>query len=233
MPGTGRDIVKIAQRHVGERYENVLVPKNNPKWSGPWDCAEFASWCVYQVGGFLYGCTDNGGDPASTESYTGAWARDAKKLGQMVSVEKAAAIAGAFVLRVPPNPGSMGHIAICDGAGGTVEAHSKKRGVTTDRVSGRTWDTGVLVPGIAYTEPAEGVSVKAPKTTVLRVTKPAMTGTAVRATQRALKKLGFDPGPIDGAYGPMTAAAVAAFQQTKGLVVDGEVGAQTTKALGV
>ena len=60
-----------------------------------------------------------------------------------------------------------------------------------------------------------------------------MTGVAVRAAQRALKTLGLHPGPIDGEYGLMTAAAVAAFQQTKGLVVDGEVGPRTTKALGI
>jgi peptidoglycan hydrolase-like protein with peptidoglycan-binding domain len=44
---------------------------------------------------------------------------------------------------------------------------------------------------------------------------------------------GFDPGPIDGDFGYNTEAAVAAFQATKGLVVDGQVGTQTASALGV
>jgi Putative peptidoglycan binding domain len=49
----------------------------------------------------------------------------------------------------------------------------------------------------------------------------------VRAVQRLLRRLGDDPGPIDGLYGPLTAAAVLRFQQENGLVVDGVVGPQT------
>jgi peptidoglycan hydrolase-like protein with peptidoglycan-binding domain len=55
----------------------------------------------------------------------------------------------------------------------------------------------------------------------------------VTRIQQALAARGFDPGPIDGAFGYNTEAAVAAFQATKGLVVDGQVGTQTASALGV
>ena len=41
----------------------------------------------------------------------------------------------------------------------------------------------------------------------------------VRAGQQALKERGFDPGPIDGIYGPRTAAAVTAFQRKENLTV--------------
>jgi murein L,D-transpeptidase YcbB/YkuD len=234
MP-TGREILAIARRHVGERYVNVLVPKNNPSWKGPWDCAEFASWCVFQVGGFLYGCVDDQGDPATTESYTGAWEHDAKTLGKLISVERAATIAGAAVLRFPPQPGSMGHIAISDGQRGTVEAHSRARGVVADRIDGRRWDTGVLVPGIEYVE-APGASpapLREPRFVIYRLRTPLMTGAKVKEIQRALKRADFHPGRIDGEYGPLTLAAVAAFQAAKGLVPDGEVGPRTARALGV
>jgi peptidoglycan hydrolase-like protein with peptidoglycan-binding domain len=60
-----------------------------------------------------------------------------------------------------------------------------------------------------------------------------MRGAFVRTVQRALKAEGFNPGPIDGLYGLQTVAAVNAFQITHGLVPDGEVGPQTTKALGI
>jgi peptidoglycan hydrolase-like protein with peptidoglycan-binding domain len=60
-----------------------------------------------------------------------------------------------------------------------------------------------------------------------------MKGELVRSVQRALTKLGFHSGPTDGVYGPQTAAAVQAFQATKRLLVDGEVGQRTAKALGV
>jgi peptidoglycan DL-endopeptidase CwlO len=39
--------------------------------------------------------------------------------------------------------------------------------------------------------------------------------------------------PADGAYGPVTRRAVRAFQKRKGLVVDGIVGPQTLRALGI
>jgi peptidoglycan hydrolase-like protein with peptidoglycan-binding domain len=54
--------------------------------------------------------------------------------------------------------------------------------------------------------------------------KRGSSGTAVRQLQEALKEAGHDPGPIDGEFGPSTEAAVRAFQQDKGIAVDGIVG---------
>src|SRR5439155_19058624 len=54
---SGEDIVERAREHVGEKYIlGVLAPKDNSNWTGPWDCAEFASWLVFQVAAKLYGC---------------------------------------------------------------------------------------------------------------------------------------------------------------------------------
>ncbi|NLH00732.1 MAG: peptidoglycan-binding protein, partial [Clostridiales bacterium] len=44
---------------------------------------------------------------------------------------------------------------------------------------------------------------------------------------------GYDPGEIDGVYGPMTEAAVRKFQKEHGLEVDGIVGPLTWTALGL
>lgn len=52
-------------------------------------------------------------------------------------------------------------------------------------------------------------------------------GAAVRELQQRLVAHGFDPGGVDGAFGPRTEAAVRAFQQAKGLAVDGIVGPKT------
>ena len=49
----------------------------------------------------------------------------------------------------------------------------------------------------------------------------------VRDLQEAMKALGHDPGPIDGVFGEATEAAVKAFQQEKGITVDGIVGERT------
>jgi putative chitinase len=56
-------------------------------------------------------------------------------------------------------------------------------------------------------------------------------GPLVQALQQRLKDLGFDPNGIDGVFGAGTAAAVRAFQQAKGLSVDGNVGPNTSAAL--
>jgi len=49
--------------------------------------------------------------------------------------------------------------------------------------------------------------------------------------QKALSKLGFDPGTIDGVDGPKTQQAVRAFQAHASIGIDGKVGTQTRKAL--
>jgi hypothetical protein len=45
----------------------------------------------------------------------------------------------------------------------------------------------------------------------------------VRLVQNRLKELGFDPGPIDGLYGPKTEKAIMEFQRSKNMKVDGKI----------
>ena len=61
--------------------------------------------------------------------------------------------------------------------------------------------------------------------------KEGSKGVAVRGLQRMLITRGFDPGEIDGRFGPKTEAAVNAFQSDSGLDVDGIVGPKTWDAL--
>lgn len=49
--------------------------------------------------------------------------------------------------------------------------------------------------------------------------------------QTALKKAGFDPGPLDGIAGPRTRFAIRAFQAKNGLEVDGIAGPKTCAKL--
>jgi peptidoglycan hydrolase-like protein with peptidoglycan-binding domain/DNA invertase Pin-like site-specific DNA recombinase len=53
----------------------------------------------------------------------------------------------------------------------------------------------------------------------------------VRVVQRTLRRLGWQPGPVDGLYGPRTEAAVTRFQSAARVAADGIVGPDTRRAL--
>jgi len=229
---TGKDVVKLGDGHLGEKYIlGAFAPKDNAKWGGPWDCAEFASWLTFQCAGVLVGCVDNAKAPAIADAYSGAWMRDAASSHIPISLGQAKSTAGAILVR-KPTPGGLGHVAISRGDGSTIEAHSAKRGVTNDKVDGRRWDIAMLLPGVEYADVLSEAPYAPPSTLVLRLTMPPMRGKLVKALQNALKQ-SVDPGVIDGIFGPHTEAAVRAFQLQNGMVPDGEVGPLTRSALGM
>ncbi len=227
---TGKDILELARKHVGERYVlGASAPKNNKQWKGPWDCAEFTSWLVYQVSARLYGCTDNADDPDEADAYTGAWLRDSRHLGTVVPVGEAAMTPGAFVLRARSRERLIGHVVVSDGAGGTVEAAGARLGLIAGTLQDRPWDTGILVPWIEYTRGAATGTLKGPSTTL----RNGAAGEPVRKLQQALASAGFDPGAVDGVFGRLTRAAVLGFQLANGLIPDSVVGLQTLAELGL
>jgi peptidoglycan L-alanyl-D-glutamate endopeptidase CwlK len=65
----------------------------------------------------------------------------------------------------------------------------------------------------------------------MSVLKQGAAGPDVTALQTKLQQLGFDPGTVDGNFGPGTKAALIAFQKSKGLLADGIAGPQTMSAL--
>jgi murein L,D-transpeptidase YcbB/YkuD len=85
--------------------------------------------------------------------------------------------------------------------------------------------------GASATTPSTeaGTSFTLPEGTKLRLDEgdPAL----VEKLQQALIDAGYDPGSVDGSFGPTTEAAVTAFQQDNGLSADGVVGPDTASAL--
>lgn len=240
---TGAELVVLAAEKIGQVYvlgANVLLDERG--YEGPWDCAEFASWLAYQATDRLYGCIDNGAPVAAAEPFSGGWASDIRiGLVTSIPVEDAFSIAGAVLVRAPAKA-RIGHVAISDGDGGTVEAHSARVGVARRPARGRTWTHAGLIRGVSYRLP-DDVADPGPKPDVLRI---GARGARVLELQEALVALraglaldgrgdwrGLDPGKRDGDFGPVTRAAVFALQVGLGLTPDGEVGHDVRSALGI
>jgi N-acetylmuramoyl-L-alanine amidase len=65
-----------------------------------------------------------------------------------------------------------------------------------------------------------------------RMLRPGSKGRPVKRLQKRLAKLGYRPGPVDGAYGAATTSAVMAFEKHEGLGRDGVAGPQVRSRIG-
>jgi hypothetical protein len=231
---TGADILQKAKTRLGDSYVfGALTPVGAPD-PRVFDCSKLASWAVYQAARLIYGADRDSGNPLEVYGGTVYWNRDARSLGNIISLDAAAATPGAALLRLA-TASRCGHIVISDGLGGTVEAHSTAAGVIASTLHGRRWDLGILVPGIKY-QAAQPIPVKPPAAPIYRLTLPFMSGPEIVRLQEALNKWLGPQGFLvaDGVYGPRTERAVAAFQRSQGsLAPDGEAGPATLKALGM
>jgi peptidoglycan hydrolase-like protein with peptidoglycan-binding domain len=108
---------------------------------------------------------------------------------------------------------------------GGIQAFQQWRGLNVDGVVGpNTLGQIAAVYQMVPSMPALSVNS--------RIIRPDYRGDDVKQIQTLLRIAGFDPGPSDGVYGPLTQAAVSAFQSTQsGLTVDGKVGPNTRAAL--
>lgn len=147
---SARELVKVLLPHQGEKYVfGAAVPKENPNWIGPWDCAEFVAWGIFQVAGRYVGCK-----PAKAPNnvgymngYTGYFATDLPACARKISEAEAAETPGAIALR---SPGTPGHIAVSRGGNRTIEAASTKLGVKSLNLRGRSWTSFWRLNFLAY-----------------------------------------------------------------------------------
>jgi hypothetical protein len=237
MSFSGQDVIDIGASRSGQPYVlGAQVPLDNASWKGPWDCAEFTSWCAYQAYGLIFGA-GKVSKVAKAEPYSGHWYGDAKTRGRVVPWQDALRIPGAALIRAP-SPGKIGHVAFALGDGDrTLEARGKAFGVGIfDSAAQRAWSIGCLLPGVDYAVPSTlalpaTAEAALPQEGHLWLKLPNFRGPAVVSLQRAMVAAGVDPGPVDGAFGPSTQSALISFQILRGLEVDGLFGPRTAAAL--
>lgn len=79
----------------------------------------------------------------------------------------------------------------------------------------------------AYAKHSDGRWYAGHSTTNVNAVNPANTSEDVLEVQCLLARLGYDPGPIDGVFGPRTESAVEKLQAAGDVIVDGVVGPRT------
>jgi peptidoglycan hydrolase-like protein with peptidoglycan-binding domain len=91
-----------------------------------------------------------------------------------------------------------------------------------DRCKARTWLIAACVAGVASLDAEAGVHC---------FSKSSLAPNLVAAVQETLAKAGFSPGDADGAWGPRTERALAAFQRARRLQDTGALDGASLRAL--
>lgn len=202
------DFVAIALTQRGDPYVFGAEADFNDPNPRRFDCSELVEWAAARCGvRFVDGAQNQ---------------RDAcRRANRLISVDKARHTRGALLFRIDEGP-SNDHVAISLGDGKTIEARGRAYGVNVFSSTGRSWTHGGLIPGLGT-----GGGTAHPGDLLRKGSR----GEEVRWVQRRLQMHGQHPGPADGIFGPLTDAAVKAFQRARHLEVDGVVGPITRKAL--
>lgn len=188
------------------------------KWQGKlaFDCRGFTYWCLSQAG-----ITIKGGGATSQYNTAANWVQRGE-IGDMPDV-----VCCVFQRR----NGRMQHTGLHIGGGKVIHCSA---GVQWGDTSDKAW-THYAIPAGLYTaeEIAAAGKPDASKPTegVVFNLRRGSRGSEVTKLQAALNALGYDCGEADGIFGLKTEMAVRAFQQAKGLTVDGIAGKATQEAL--
>lgn len=122
---------------------------------------------------------------------------------------------------------SIKHTGIYLANGQCIHMKSSKENCVYESADKHGWTHWAYAPWIDYNTPMTD------KPILTRVLKIKMGGIDVKLLQDQLIKKGYNPGKIDGDFGNLTYQAVKHFQNDNNIAVDGEVGKQTCKKLGM
>jgi peptidoglycan hydrolase-like protein with peptidoglycan-binding domain len=154
-------------------------------------------------------------------------------IGEMVFLvaKEAPATMEAAVKKVAKRDSGLAVIPTFQVAG-DADADEEGGSAPSAAAAGAAPSAGATPPAPAAAAPSAPAAGAAPPTADTAAAGAAPKGQAnVLGIQKALQKLGYDPGKIDGITGPHTKAAIEKFQQASGLKADGIVGPKTQAAL--
>lgn len=208
-------IVEAARRHLG--VKEWPGAKSNPAVevffarAGHPGVTDETPWCAAFVGAVLAECGLHNSGSLMARSYL-SW-------GQKVSPQDAGAGDIAVIARGKP---PQGHVFIVsDVRDGVVSGIGGNQGDSVSAIKVPVAEVLGFRRADVAAQPFMG------RATLKRGAKGAM----VLDLQDQLAMLGFFAGKVDGEFGPLTEAAVLAFQRAAEIATDGEVGPVTWDAL--
>ncbi len=138
------------------------------------------------------------------------------------AIDKAGLAAGDLVFKKYAAQNRMYHVGVYMGDGTVVHAKGRDDGVVRESIGKTGWNRFGRLKCFGGAAGTSGYY------RLLKNTgRPYMFGADVTAVQAALLDSGHNPGGIDGVYGPVTEAAVTAYQRQNSLTADGIVGPKT------
>ena len=123
-------------------------------------------------------------------------------------------------LRVVALAAGLGALAVAGCGGDRSDTATKMAHLVPTTTSAAETATAVRSPGLARVVLLHGDPMR-----------PGDEGAHVVRLQKALVRLGYDVGPIDGKYGSELSQVVASFQRDHDLVADGIAGRRTVRIL--
>lgn len=231
-------VVSLARSRIGDPYvfgalgESCTVANRN-KYSDNDNCQRIhggkstCTGCQYK-GGHIYDCRgftyamlkEAAGIVISTVGATTQWST---KSDWLESGTTAAGMPDAVCCLFKKNDDKMSHTGLHIGDGRIIHCSGEVKTGVLDP----TW-THWAVPIGLYTKKYLGTLRRIKAVATL---KKGSSGAEVKALQKNLKTLGYDPGTVDGVYGTATVKAVKLFQTDHLLTVDGIAGMATLAAI--